>query len=154
MYITIHVHNIFYRSISTPITNGDLSPAKTETTQSPISPTITPVINSPLNTITQDQSSKTTTTPEEERTEAQTIQNNPEDINICINKTQNNENKEEKQDIVQDIQSSESGETGLKIDENSVEKSGKDSGQSHVENGEKIADTPEEIVAKGEMPTG
>ena len=119
-----------------------MSPKKTETTQScKMYPSITPITNSPLNTIAQDQPSKTTTPEEEGQTGPQTTEKNPKDISIS--KTQDSENKDEKLESTESTQCSKNGEI---VHENPVETSIKDCVKNSIGN--------EEILAKSEAPTG
>ncbi|CAB4040263.1 serine threonine- phosphatase 4 regulatory subunit 2-A-like, partial [Paramuricea clavata] len=148
--------SLITRSISTPLTNGDLSPTKTNTE----SQNLTPLNNSPLNTITQDQSAITATTAEvtsEEKTESQAIEQNSVDSNTSINITQGNESEQEQSHVARDIvQCSDNGENVLKVDENSEHTSATDNVQNCKENGTTDNDAieKEEIVTKSETPTG
>ena len=150
------MHCNFNRSVSTPLTNGDLSPTKTDAAPSSmVSPSLTPLNNSPLNTIiTQDQSSNATTTPEvkvEEQTKS--IEEKYADTNTCINKTHDTGNKE---DLTEDTQCSENGKIVSKVDKNSLDTSVKDSAQNCIENNssEKTVDATEGNFEKSELPTG
>ena len=137
--------SLITRSLPAAVTNGDLSPKKTEPTQScKMYLSITPVTNSPLNTINQDQLLKTTT-PEDGQTEPQTTAKNP----ISLNKTQD-ENKDEKLESAEDAQCSKNGET---VEENLVETSVRDTPKNSIGNDEKIVHTNEEVLVKSEAQT-
>ena len=83
---------IFIRLPPTSLTNGDISPTKTD--PAPTSPNLAPPVNSPLNSITQDNNTNTSAVPEvpslEEKKELESNEENSADTetsNTSVNIT-------------------------------------------------------------------
>ena len=149
---------IVYRSVPTPMTNGDLSPTKLNAV--PTLPNLAPPDNSLLNTVAPGTTTNTTSTPEV-KTESE-----PNDKHLTctnasdtsVNTTQDNENNQGQSELAaSDSNCSENKEVVSEVDEHSPDTTVNDGVENCVENGSNakvVSEEGAEISANAETTTG
>lgn len=150
------------RSVPSVLTNGDISPAKTDTV--PTSPNLTPLNNWLLSCVTNspDQAFNTATTlpgvTVDEKPKTQSNEENSVGTNTSSNTTPNSDDKTEQLPITGDVQGSENNEEASKTEENTLDTTNEDIVENCEENGtnEQTINSSEnsEVLASNETPTG
>ena len=146
---------IFYRSVPTPMTNGDLSLTNLDAV--PSLPNLAPLDNSPLNTITPETSANTTATPEVKTESDDKHLASTNAFDTSVNTKQDNENKQEHSELAAlDSNCSENKEVVSKVDEQSTDTTVENGAENCIENNTsvKVVNAGVDTPANTETTTG